>query len=96
MYMVVICWVSNRNNVMISATPLQALYTAVRYWEELIEFIYNNGRLKETCILTSMFKFTVEQDEENREYVEFYTHGQMMNHSIYDQILYNCFLSNNI
>lgn len=69
---------SNRNNVMISATPLQAMYAAVRYWEEVIEFINNNRSRKRTFIMTTMFRFTVEQDKENKEYMLLNIHGQMM------------------
>jgi hypothetical protein len=63
---------------MISATPLQAMYAAVRYWEEVIEVINNNRSRKKTFIMTTMFRFTVEQDKENKEYMLLNTHGQMM------------------
>jgi hypothetical protein len=44
---VVICWVSNSYNIVQSSNQLQAVYTNVRDWEELIDFINKNGRLKE-------------------------------------------------
>jgi len=38
MFINVIYWVLNGNNIVLSPKYLQALYTDLRYWEELIEF----------------------------------------------------------
>jgi hypothetical protein len=46
-----------------AAKPLQALYTDVRYWEELVDSINQNGGLKEPYVLTSRFKCTLQQDQ---------------------------------
>jgi hypothetical protein len=42
MSMVVICWVSNGNNMVLSPNQLHASYTDVRQWEGPIDFIDNN------------------------------------------------------
>jgi len=73
---------------------LQASYTDVRHWEELVDFIDKNGGPKEPYILTLMFKCTLEQDKLEEEYMGIYIHGQMINDAIYGQISYNCCLSN--
>jgi len=62
MFMFVICWVSNWNDIILSPNQLQALYTDVRHWEELINFINKNRGLKAPYILMSMFKCNLEQD----------------------------------
>jgi len=56
--MVVICRVSNVKDIVLSPNQLQAAYTDVRHWEELIDFINKNGRPKEPYTLTSRFKCT--------------------------------------
>jgi len=43
--------------------------------------------------MTSMCKYTLEQDELEKEYIGLYTSGQMIMDSIYGQISYNCSLS---
>jgi len=86
MFMVVIRWVSNGKDMVLSPKQLQASYTDVRHWEELIDFIDKNGGPQEPYILTLMFKCTLEQDELEEEYMGLYTHGQMINVPIYGQI----------
>jgi len=66
----------------------------VRHWEELINFINRNRGPKEPYILTSRFKFTLEEDKLDEEYLELYTNGQMTMDPICGQISYNCCLSN--
>jgi len=94
MFMVVIRWVSKGNNIIVSRNQLQALYTDIRHWEELIDFIDRNEGLKQLSILTSMFKCTLEQDELEEEFMGFCTNGQIVMDHIYGQISYNCCLSN--
>jgi len=60
---VMIHWVSNGKDMVPAPKQLQASYTDVRRWEELVDFIHNNGGPKELYILTLMFKCTLEQDE---------------------------------
>jgi len=94
MFMVMIRWVWNGNNVILSPHQLQASYTSVSHWEELIDFINTNRGPKEPYIPTSQFKCTLEQDELDKAYMGLYTNGQLMMDPIYGQILYNCCLSN--
>jgi len=94
MYMVVICWVSNAKDIVLSPNQLQAAYTDVRHWEELIDFINKNRRPKEPYTLTFRFKCTLEKDELDDEYMELHTNGQMITDPIYGQISYNCCLAN--
>jgi len=42
-FMVVICWVSNGKDVVLASNQLHALYTDVRHWEELVDFMDKNG-----------------------------------------------------
>jgi len=93
-FTVMIHWVSNGKDMVLAPTQLQALYTDVRHWEQLVDFINKNGGPKEPYILTSMFKCTLEQDELEEEYMGIYKHRQIINDSIYGQISYNCCLSN--
>jgi hypothetical protein len=92
--MVVICRVLNGKDIVISPNLLQAAYTEVRHWEELIEFINKNGCAKEPYTLTSRCKCTLEKDELDEEYMGLYTNVQMITDPIYGQISYNCCLSN--
>jgi len=87
-------WVSNGKDMVLAPKQLQASYTDVRHWEELVDFIDKTGRPKEPYILRSMFKCGLEQDELEDEYMGLYTHGQMINNPIYGQISYNCCFSN--
>jgi len=93
-FTVMIHWVMNGKDVVLAPKQLQASYTDVRHWEELVDFIDKNGGPKEPYILTSMFKWSLEQDELEEEYRGIYTHRQMINDPIYGQISYNCCLSN--
>jgi len=91
---VMIEWVLNGKDMVLAPKQLQALYTDVRHWEELVDFIDQNGGLKEPYNLTAMFKYTLEQDELGEETMGIYKHGQMINNLIYGQISYNYCLSN--
>ena len=53
-FTVMIHWVSNGKDMVLAPKHLQALYTDVRHWEELVDFIDKNGGPKEPYILTSM------------------------------------------
>jgi len=93
-FMVVMCWVSNGNDIVLSRKQLQAPYPDVRNWEELIDFINKNGCPTESYILTSMFKCTWEQARLDKEYMGLYTKKRMITDTIYGQISYNCCLLN--
>ena len=86
MFMVVICCMSNSNNVVQSHKHLQALYTNVRYLEELVDFMNENGGLKEPYILFPMCKCKFEQNALDEAYMGIYTHRKMINDPIYGQI----------
>jgi len=58
--MVVISWVSNGKHNLISPKQLQASYTDMRHWEELIDFIFKNGGQKEPYSPKLLFKYTLE------------------------------------
>jgi hypothetical protein len=90
MFIVVICQVSNGNDVVLSPNQLKPVYTNVRHWEELIDFLDKNGRPKEPYTLTSRFKCTLEKYQLQQEYMGLYTNGQMKTVPIYGQIFYNC------
>jgi len=92
--MVVICRVSNGNDMVLSPNQLQAAYTDVRRWDTLIDFINRNGRPTEPYILTSKSKRTLEQAELDEEYMGMYTNQEMITDPIYGQISYHCCLSN--
>jgi len=85
-FMVVICRVSNGNDIVLSPNQLQATYTDAMHWHELIDFINKNGRPTEPYILTSNFKCTLEQAEFDEEYMGLYTNEQMIPDPIYGQI----------
>jgi len=92
--MVVIRWVSNGKDMVLAPKQLQAFYTDVRHWEELIDFIDKNGGLKKPYIMTSMFKCTLEQAELEEEYMGLCKNGQLIMDPIYGPISYNSCLSN--
>jgi hypothetical protein len=94
MFIIVICRVANGNDIVLSPNQLQATYTDVRHWEELIDVINKNGQPKAPYTLTSRFKCTLQKDELNKEYTGLYQHGHMIPDSIHCQILYNCCVSN--
>jgi len=62
-FMVVICQVPNGNNDPTSSMQPQALYTDVRHWEELIDFIKKNYGPKEPYCLTVLYKCNLTQEE---------------------------------
>jgi len=62
LFMVVIRWVSNGKDFILSPKQLQGSYSVVRHWEELVNFIDKNSDTKEPYILKSMFKCNLEQD----------------------------------
>jgi len=73
---------------------LQAAYIDVRHWEELIDFIEKNCAPREPYCLITIYKCNLTQVEMDKEYMEMYAPGQMMNDSPYGQISYNSSLSN--
>jgi len=93
-FMVLICWVPIGNNDQALRTHLQASYTDVRHWEELVDFIEQHCGLKEPYYLTGIYKCNLMQEELKEEYIELYALGQMMNDLLYGQISYNSSLSN--
>jgi hypothetical protein len=93
-FTVMIHWVSNGKDMVLALNQLQALYTDVSHWEELVDFIDQNGGPKEPYIPTLMFKYTLEQDELEEEYMGIYKYGKMIKDPIYGQFSYNCCLSN--
>jgi len=92
--MVVIHRVPNGDNDQTSSMQLQALYTDLRHWEELIDFIEKNCSPKEPYCLTALYKCNLTQEELNEEYMELYAPRQMMNDPLCGQISYNSSLSN--
>jgi len=60
--MVVIRRVPNGNNDQTSSIQFQALYTDVRDWEELIDFIEKNRGPKEPHCLTAISKCNWKQE----------------------------------
>jgi len=59
---VVIHHVLNSDNHQTSGKQLQALYTDMRYWEELINLIKNNCDPKEPYYLIAVYKCTFQQE----------------------------------
>jgi len=49
-FTVMIHWVSNRKDMVLAPKQLQASYTDVRHWEELVDFINKNGGPKDPYI----------------------------------------------
>jgi len=92
--MVVIRRVPNGDNDRTSSMQLQASYTDVRHWEELIDFIEQNCSPKEPYSLTAIYKCNLTQDELDEENMGLYTPGQTMNDRLSGQISYNSSLSN--
>jgi len=81
--MVVIRRVPNGNNHETSSNQFKALYTDVRHWEELIDFIEKNCSPKESYCLTAIYKCNSTQEELDEEYMGLYSQGQMMNDPLY-------------
>jgi hypothetical protein len=92
--MVVIRRVPNVNNDPTFSMQLQASYTDVRHWEELINFIEKEFGLKKPYCLTALYKCNLMQEQLDEEYMGLYALGQMMNDPLYGQISYNSSLSN--
>jgi hypothetical protein len=65
------------------------LYTDVRHWEELVDFIGNNCCPKEPCCLTAIYKCNLKQEEFDKEYMELFAPGQMINEPLYGLNSYN-------
>jgi hypothetical protein len=86
--------VSNGKDIILAPKQIQAPYTDVMHWEELIDFIDKNADPKEPYSMTSLFKFTLEQAELEEQYMGLNPNGQIIMEPIYDQISYNCGLRN--
>ena len=93
-FMVVICRVPNSDNDQTSCMKLQASYTDVRHWEELIESMEQNCSPKEPYSQTAIYKCYLTQEELEKEYMGLYALGQTMNHHLSGQISFNSSLSN--
>jgi hypothetical protein len=78
-FMVVIRRMLNGNNDPTSSMYFQALYTHVRHWEELIDFIKKNCGPKVPYCLTALYKCNLTQEELDEEYMGLYAPGQTMN-----------------
>jgi len=96
MLMVMIWWVSNVNDIVLSPKQQQNLYTDLWHWEELNEFIHKNGGQKEAYLLTMICQCTTDQDKLDKEYIGIYTHGQMIIEPKWGHMSYNCHLSNTV
>ena len=92
--MIVIRRVPNGNNDQTSSNQLQALYTDLKHWEELIDFIEKNCPPNEPYYLIGIYKCNLTQKELDEECMGLYTPRQMMNNPLYGQISYNSSLSN--
>jgi hypothetical protein len=79
--------VLNGKDIVLSPNQLQAVYTDVRHWEELIDFINKNKVPKEPYTPMAMFKCTLKTDEFDEEYIGLYTPRQMITDPIYGQML---------
>jgi len=67
MFLVVIRWVSNVNDIVQSPKQLHTLYTDVQEWKELSDFIDKNWGPKEPYILQSLLKHSLVQDKLDNE-----------------------------
>jgi len=76
----------NGNNDQTSSNQLQASYTDVRHWEELIDFIEKHCCPTESYCLTAIYKCNLMQEELDEDYMGLYAPGQMMNDPLYGQI----------
>ena len=91
---IVICWVPNGNNDETSSNQLQASYTDVRHWVELIDFIETNCGPTEPYCLTAFYNFNSTLGELDEQYMTLYAPGQLMNDLQYGQISFNSSCSN--
>jgi hypothetical protein len=85
--------VLNGNNDQTYSNQLQALFTDVRCWQQLIDFIENNYCPKEPYFATAIYQCNFMQDELDKKHVGLYAPGQMMIVPLYDPISYNSSLS---
>jgi len=67
--MVVIRRVPNGKNDQTSSDQLQASYTDVRHWEELIDFFERKFGRNEPYSLTAIYKCNLTQEELDEEYM---------------------------
>jgi hypothetical protein len=93
-FMIVIRRVPNGDSDQTSSMQLQALYTDVRNWEELIDFIEQNCSSKDPYSLTAISKCNLMQEELDKEYMGLYAPGQTMNDRLSGQISYTSSISN--
>jgi hypothetical protein len=77
------------NNDEASCNELQASYTNVRHWEELIDFIKQNCSPKELHYWTAICQCNFTYEELVEGYMGFFPPGQMMNDHLYGHISYN-------
>jgi len=84
------------NNDQTFSNQLQASYTDVRHWEELIDFIEHNRSPKEPYCVTVIYMCNITQEEFDEKYMKLYAPGQMMNDHLYGQISSNSSLSNTL
>jgi len=68
-FMVVIPQVPNSNNNRTSSMQLQASYTDVTHWEELIDFIKKQFGPKEPYCLAVIYKCIMIQEALDKEYI---------------------------
>jgi hypothetical protein len=61
--------VPNGDNDLTSSIELQASYTDVRHWEELIYFIEQNCSPKDPYSLTAIYKCNLRQEDLDKEYM---------------------------
>jgi hypothetical protein len=73
----------NSNIDQTSSNQLQASYTDVKYWEELIDSIKKNGCPKEPYYLTGIYKCNLMLEELDVEYMGLYAPEQTMNDPLY-------------
>ena len=85
-FIVVIRRLLNGNNDQTSSNHLQASYTDVRNWEELIDFIEQDCSPNEPYCLTAIYKCSLTQEELDEQYMGSYAPVQMMNDPLYGQI----------
>jgi hypothetical protein len=93
-FMVVIHRVPNGKDDKTSCMQVQASYTDVRHWEELIDFIEKMSGAKEPYCMTALYRCNLMQEELDEKYMGLYALGQMLKDPLYGQIPYNSSLSN--
>jgi len=83
----------NGNNDLTCSIQLQASYTHLTHWEELLHLIETNCALEEPHCLTAIYKCNLMMEQLDEVYMELLAPGQMMNVPLYGQILNNSCLS---